>query len=133
MCACNYMNIWCHLAKMPKGMANWQPWLGTKNYNSCSLVVYLERKCKKQISRSKLKYQYIFTNDSSQGKLNFLNLVTSLLFSSVVCFKQKLKRTSTFKTQSPHNSYKPVLYFLNLNYTRCRKLEEFLWNELANK
>ena len=48
--------------------------------NGYILVVYIERKCKQQVSRRKLKYQYKFTYPSNQGKLNVLNLDTSTLF-----------------------------------------------------
>ena len=48
------------------------------------LFVDIEIKCKQQISGRKLKYEYKFTYTPNQGKLNNLNLVTSIFFRSVV-------------------------------------------------
>ena len=55
--------------------------------NSCIFVVYLVRKCKQQISRWELKYQYKFTYVSNQGKHYFLSLLLlSIQFNSIVFY-----------------------------------------------
>ena len=59
--------------------------------NSWSLSIYLEGKCKQQMSRRELKYQYKCTYVSNQEKLKFVNLVTSILFSSVIPTQTKLE------------------------------------------
>ena len=58
--------------------------------NSCSLVVYLERKYQQQNSRR-------FTYVSNQDKHNFSNLVTSILFSSLSFPFANCSSTATFE------------------------------------
>ena len=61
--------------------------------------MYLERKCKQQVSISKLKYQYKFTYLSNQGKLVNSNLASSSLLSSVV-YAREFRGYSIFNARS---------------------------------